>query len=258
MGLGAARNDLLDSVDYAADTNRTDIAAATILHFSFAWQAVTHGCLGGTLMKRTLLVLALAVLSSAGCRVIGPQSNCQCGNCDCGEPVYDGYQYDDSYDYPYDVPQPVGGCDACGQPCSGTVAGCVENSYLYQGGGDGEFFARYCGCGCGGAGCDDCGCGDGCPGPYDCSPCNSPAWGCNGYGYCQAQCRGMCHGAGAILASGFCGCCGAPAPSCCCNSGDQNYNFMPGPPVGQTAYPYYTLRGPRDFLRNNPPKLGPY
>ena len=36
------------------------------------------------------------------------------------------------------------------------------------------------------------------------------------------------------------------------------YNFNPGPPVAQTAYPYYTVRGPRDFLLDNPPPLGPY
>ena len=51
----------------------------------------------------------------------------------------------------------------------------------------------------------------------------------------------------------------ACCPFCGCGpSGDQNYNFNPGPPVAQTAYPYYTLRGPRDFLLNNPPSIGPY
>ena len=34
--------------------------------------------------------------------------------------------------------------------------------------------------------------------------------------------------------------------------------FNPGPPHGQVAYPYYTTRGPRDFLRDNPPNIGPY
>jgi hypothetical protein len=29
-----------------------------------------------------------------------------------------------------------------------------------------------------------------------------------------------------------------------------------GPPTGTTAYPYYTLHGPRDFLVDNPPSLG--
>lgn len=31
-----------------------------------------------------------------------------------------------------------------------------------------------------------------------------------------------------------------------------------GPQTGTYAYPYYTTRGPRDFLRNNPPSIGPY
>ncbi|MCO8122358.1 hypothetical protein NHH03_11480 [Stieleria sp. TO1_6] len=30
----------------------------------------------------------------------------------------------------------------------------------------------------------------------------------------------------------------------------------PGPPTGQVAYPYYTVRGPRDFLLNDPPSIG--
>lgn len=29
-----------------------------------------------------------------------------------------------------------------------------------------------------------------------------------------------------------------------------------GPPTGTVGYPYYTLRGPRDFLVNNPPSIG--
>lgn len=33
--------------------------------------------------------------------------------------------------------------------------------------------------------------------------------------------------------------------------------FQPGPPAAQVAYPYYTHRGPRDFLLNNPPSIGP-
>jgi hypothetical protein len=31
---------------------------------------------------------------------------------------------------------------------------------------------------------------------------------------------------------------------------------MPGPPSAHVAYPYYTSRGPRDFLINNPPSIG--
>ncbi len=32
---------------------------------------------------------------------------------------------------------------------------------------------------------------------------------------------------------------------------------QPGPPTGTVAYPYYTTRGPRDFLAKNPPSIGP-
>jgi hypothetical protein len=30
-----------------------------------------------------------------------------------------------------------------------------------------------------------------------------------------------------------------------------------GPPTAGVAYPYYTNRGPRDFLDPNPPSIGP-
>lgn len=33
--------------------------------------------------------------------------------------------------------------------------------------------------------------------------------------------------------------------------------FNPGPPVGQVTYPYYTVRGPRDFLQKSPTPIGP-
>ena len=36
----------------------------------------------------------------------------------------------------------------------------------------------------------------------------------------------------------------------------NNRPFTAGPPSAQTAYPYYSVRGPRDFLLNNPPTIG--
>ncbi|MHB8969435.1 MAG: hypothetical protein ACYC3X_00985 [Pirellulaceae bacterium] len=39
----------------------------------------------------------------------------------------------------------------------------------------------------------------------------------------------------------------------------QNYSRQmepAGPPTGTTAYPYYTLRGPRDFFLNAPSTIG--
>jgi hypothetical protein len=51
----------------------------------------------------------------------------------------------------------------------------------------------------------------------------------------------------------------------CCLHGTQDYiprlplNEGPavsGPPTATYAYPYYTTRGPRDFLLDNPPTIG--
>lgn len=36
----------------------------------------------------------------------------------------------------------------------------------------------------------------------------------------------------------------------------REYIGPPGPPTAQIGYPYYTLRGPRDFLLDNPPSIG--
>lgn len=41
------------------------------------------------------------------------------------------------------------------------------------------------------------------------------------------------------------------------DGGDGGDGFAPGPPAGTVAYPYYTTRGPRDFLARNPQSIGP-
>ncbi len=215
-------------------------------------------------MKSALCVLALAVLSSVGCRAM----NSRCGQpcCDsggsCCQPCHMAMREN--------APRPGGCCEGCAaESCS--RGGNMEGNYP---GGDCCFFDRYHGQG----GCQSCnqGSGAGYPnGEYDCSPCNSPEWGCTGYrhphGYvdgrgCLCQ-NGQC-GPGPYTRCSHCGrsyCGTGPTPGCdccpfcgCAPSGDQNYNFNPGPPVAQTAYPYYTLRGPRDYLLNNPPSIGPY
>ncbi len=40
------------------------------------------------------------------------------------------------------------------------------------------------------------------------------------------------------------------------NAGGE-YEFAAGPPTGGVTYPYYTNRGPRDFLAKNPRGIGP-
>lgn len=42
-------------------------------------------------------------------------------------------------------------------------------------------------------------------------------------------------------------------------AGDGAYagGYAGGPPTGQVTYPYYTNRGPRDFLAESPRSIGP-
>ncbi|MCI0334231.1 MAG: hypothetical protein L0228_13515 [Planctomycetes bacterium] len=212
-------------------------------------------------MKRTLVVLALAAISSAGCRAMDAHRGQGCGE-PCGAACEDECCEPCHVTTARHAPRPIGPNGFHG----GGRGGNLEASCP---GGNGCCFDRYCGSQCG-PGCH--------PGPYDCSPCYSPHWGCTGHrhpaGYkdgrgclCQGQIPGHCPQPGPhcpCCGHGYCcSCCGPPAPGCpccCCGgaSGDHNYNFMPGPPVAQTAYPYYTLRGPRDFLLDNPPSIGPY
>lgn len=53
---------------------------------------------------------------------------------------------------------------------------------------------------------------------------------------------------------------GGPCMNGCCAGGPPGssaYAGPPGPPTGAVTYPYYTTRGPRDFLAVNPPSIGP-
>jgi len=39
--------------------------------------------------------------------------------------------------------------------------------------------------------------------------------------------------------------------------GDPQQCIQPGPPTAAVTYPYYTVRGPRDFLQRQPSPIGP-
>ncbi len=81
-------------------------------------------------------------------------------------------------------------------------------------------------------------------------------WGCNsgnyaGGGCCDSGCGG-----------GGCGCGGGGmGPGSYAARPPRNSAGQPafddGSPSGQVAYPYYTNRGPRDFLARNPQSIGP-
>ena len=129
---------------------------------------------------------------------------------------------------------PACGCDTCADPCCS--ASCCE--------------------GC----CSDMGdCANGCFGADGCSDgtCRMDRGGM-GAGGQGSGCR-FCGGAGCNNCRGG-GFAGAIASGLCPHAGGypETPNFNPGPPTGQTAYPYYTVRGPRDFLRDKPPTIGPY
>ena len=129
-----------------------------------------------------------------------------------------------------------------------TQKGCCECVGDNCGGGCGLFGAGNgggCGDGCGCGNCDNClqngiSCVLDCPGQNNCRSGYGYGYGCGPNGCGPGGC-----GPGGCGPGGYGGC------------GDQNYNFNSGPPVGQTAYPYYTTRGPRDFLMCNPPSIGP-
>ncbi len=67
--------------------------------------------------------------------------------------------------------------------------------------------------------------------------CHTPACGAGG-GACSVF-------SGARLGNGFGG-----------GGGGAPVAVQGGPPAAQVAYPYYTTRGPRDFLNPNPPSIG--
>ncbi len=138
-----------------------------------------------------------------------------------------------------------------------------------------------CDSGCAGGACA--GGGGGHAGAVACGP------GCN-YGACGAggACSNGARGGGirgmAGKMAGLCGLCGGQGgcrPGCRAGAigwqqGGLDYSshlqtgllghtaarnlqsrpFTAGPPTGQVAYPYYTIRGPRDFFLDNPPSIG--
>ncbi|MCR4410855.1 MAG: hypothetical protein NUV77_00345 [Thermoguttaceae bacterium] len=75
--------------------------------------------------------------------------------------------------------------------------------------------------------------------------------GCaNGPGGCDSGCdqaQNCARRAGLVCRRG-----GDPA-----RGGRGSEAFTPGPPIGQVTYPYYTVRGPRDFLQRVPTPIGP-
>lgn len=121
----------------------------------------------------------------------------------------------------------LSGCGSCGGNCG--PGGCSGyDPYSSYGGGCES---------CSGEGCDQCGGGD-----------------CNSWDYAGGYRDGCYKTYGAHSPWGCRACCmqSKHGPS----ADEQMYN-PPGPPTGAVTYPYYTTRGPRDFLARNPASIGP-
>jgi hypothetical protein len=64
-------------------------------------------------------------------------------------------------------------------------------------------------------------------------------------GNCVDPCRPLCRA------------CGGHGCALCRGRGRGDEASNPGPATGAVTYPYYTTRGPRDFLAKNPSSIGP-
>lgn len=84
--------------------------------------------------------------------------------------------------------------------------------------------------------------------------------GCHGMNLAKRGCNECGHGRhGGMAAHGGGGGIGSHGPRGTAgvpHHQTREYNGPAGPPTAQVAYPYYTTRGPRDFLQNNPPSIG--
>jgi hypothetical protein len=116
-------------------------------------------------------------------------------------------------------------------------------------------FERMFCCGCGGCcayghegPCD--GCGDG--GCYDCGMAGGTVTG-GGPAYAKQHYSG---GGPGYAAKHHHPAGGHPLVHQRRNAGGE-YEFAAGPPTGGVTYPYYTNRGPRDYLADNPRGIGP-
>jgi hypothetical protein len=86
---------------------------------------------------------------------------------------------------------------------------------------------------------------DGCArAPQNCSPCD----GCGAT--CDAACGDACNDPGRRHCCRLFG--GRDEQPC-----EEQAADAAGPATGAITYPYYTTRGPRDFLAKNPPSIGP-
>jgi hypothetical protein len=90
-------------------------------------------------------------------------------------------------------------------------------------------------------------------GPENGAPGGAPCETCrDGRGSCSDPSDGYFHPGAPACASSAC-----EGRGPCRGAGAGDEGAAGGPQGGGVAYPYYTVRGPRDFLAKNPPSIGP-
>jgi hypothetical protein len=131
----------------------------------------------------------------------------------------------------------------------GGASGCsiIDRLFLLNTDGPYGHHARHGqGGGCGPGGCPDEACADG--GCVD---------GACADGACQACEGGVCKTPHAGRYGGLAKHHLSAAERAALEGSDYGATTPAGPPTGAVAYPYYTTRGPRDFLAKRPPSIGP-
>jgi hypothetical protein len=149
------------------------------------------------------------------------------------------------------------GCASTQKSCGslGHGAGCASSDCAETTGGCESGCSGGCesGCsgGCGGScsgGCGSCG--------YD--PCNIFSSGCGMLGSCGTQCGSGCGQSGRGTKGGAFGMGGGMGGGRRTPRGwDSQRAMVSGPATGAVTYPYYTVRGPRDFLTLDSRPIGP-
>jgi hypothetical protein len=99
--------------------------------------------------------------------------------------------------------------------------------------------------------CQDGQCQGGQCGPEGCPDGNCPS------GACQECEGGACHPRHVGPYGGLAKHHLTPEEKAALAGSDYGATQPAGPPTGAVAYPYYTTRGPRDFLAKNPASIGP-
>ena len=104
-----------------------------------------------------------------------------------------------------------------------------------------------------GQGLTSCLCGSCSDAPESCGSCSSDCDSCvDGCDGCDGGSAGL---DGLMGMDGYCPGCGGQGCQRCC--GRFREPATPGPATGAITYPYYTVRGPRDFLARSPRSIGP-